>query len=66
MLESNQLVFIDAVTILHRILLIAYLTHIRHNLVPQYGIEPHFDAYKATVIPLYYKGNWWRIAESNR
>ena len=26
------------------------------KLVPQYGIEPHFDAYKATVIPIYYKG----------
>ena len=25
-------------------------------LVPQYGIEPSSDAYKATVIPIYYKG----------
>ena len=26
------------------------------QLVPKHGIEPHFDAYKATVIPIYYKG----------
>ena len=26
------------------------------ELVPQPGIEPSFDAYKATVIPIYYKG----------
>lgn len=25
-------------------------------MVPQQGIEPHSDAYKTTVIPIYYKG----------
>ena len=35
-------------------------------LVPQNGIEPLTDAYKATVIPLNYKGNTWsRMKDSN-
>ena len=24
--------------------------------MPQHGIEPHYDAYKTSVIPIYYKG----------
>lgn len=32
------------------------LTQMCLNMVPQQGIEPHSDAYKATVIPIYYKG----------
>lgn len=45
-------------------LVVGFLTHAIRTvatqptvtLVPQPGIEPSFDAYKATVIPIYYKG----------
>ena len=33
-----------------------YYTGNENLMVPQYGIEPSSDAYKATVIPIYYKG----------
>jgi hypothetical protein len=35
------------------------------NLVPQYGIEPQFDAYKATVIAIILQGQFWRKAEES-
>lgn len=43
------------------------LRHTCKSLVPQPGIEPSFDAYKATVIPIYYKGknSWCEVRESN-
>ena len=33
--------------------------------MPQYGIEPHFDAYKATVIAIILQGQIWRKAEES-
>jgi len=32
--------------------------------VPRQGIEPHFEVYKTTVIPIYYRG-WCLLVESN-
>ena len=37
------------------------LSYTQIVLVPQNGIEPLTDAYKATVIPLNYKGKFWCV-----